>query len=53
MMSQFGVSLTILILTTLEVSFMLLESSIDPPENIYSTDITHDEHHIFIVLATG
>jgi hypothetical protein len=40
----------IVILTTLEVSFALLE-------NIYSSSITHDDRHddcnIFIVHATG
>jgi hypothetical protein len=36
----------IVILTTLEVSFMLLE-------NIYDTGITHDDHHIFILKGTG
>ncbi len=39
--------ITYVILTILEVSFMLLE-------NIYSTGITHDNRHqIFIVEATG
>ena len=33
---------TIVILMTLEVSFLLLE-------NFYSTGITHDDHHITIV----
>ncbi len=36
----------IVILTTLEVSVMLLE-------NIYDTGITHDDHHIFILKSTG
>jgi hypothetical protein len=52
--------LMIVILITLEVSFMLLEfsvhfleSSIMLLENIYSTGITHDDHQIFIVQATS
>jgi hypothetical protein len=40
-------------LTTLEVSLMLLESSITLLENIYSTSINHDYRHIFIVQAIG
>jgi hypothetical protein len=36
---QVVASPTIVILTTLEVSFMLLE-------NIYSTDVTHGDHHL-------
>ncbi len=36
----------IVILTTLEVSFMLLEY-------IYSTDVTYNSQNIFIVQATG
>ncbi len=40
------VSPTIIILTTLELLFMLLE-------NIYHTGITHDDCNIFIVKATG
>ncbi len=36
-------STTIVILTTLEVSFTLLE-------NIYSTDITHDDSYMMIVI---
>ncbi len=39
-------------LMTLEVSFMLLKSSITFLENIYSTSVTHDDHHIFKVLST-
>jgi hypothetical protein len=38
MMLQVVVSATTVILTTLEVSFMLLK-------NIYGTSITHDDHH--------
>ncbi len=60
LMPQLGASLTIVILTTLEVAFMLLESPImllESPimllENIYSTGVTHDALHIFIVQATG
>jgi hypothetical protein len=58
-MFQIVASLMIVILTTLEVSFMLLESSIMLLENMYGTEITHDEtiviyhHPIFIVSATG
>ncbi len=40
-------------LTTLDVSFILLVSPIMLLENIYSTSITHDYHHIFIVQAIG
>jgi hypothetical protein len=40
---QVVASPTIVILMTLEVSFMLLE-------NIYSTGITHDDHHMTIVI---
>ncbi len=32
---------------------MFLESSIMLLENIYSKGITHDDHHIFIIKATG
>ncbi len=49
MMPQLGASLKVIILTILEVSFMLLESSITILETIYSTGITHDDHH----KATG
>jgi hypothetical protein len=45
-MLQVVASLTIIILTTLEVSFTLLA-------NIYSTGITHNDRNIFIVKATG
>jgi len=40
-MLQVVASLTIVILMTLEVSFMLLESSIAIPGNIYSAGFTH------------
>ena len=40
MMPQLGASLTIVILTTLEMSFMLLEMSITLLENIYSTGVS-------------
>jgi hypothetical protein len=50
---QLGASVTIVILMTPKVSFMLLESSIMLLENIYSTGITNDDCHIFIVQATG
>jgi hypothetical protein len=56
MMPQLGASLTIIILTTPDVSFMLLESSINLLEKIYSAGITHDDCHlcdVFIVQATG
>jgi hypothetical protein len=43
---QIVASLTITILTNLEVSFMLLE-------NIYGAGATHGDRHIFIVHATG
>jgi hypothetical protein len=33
-------------LISLEVSFMLLDSSIMLLENIYSTGITYDDHHL-------
>ncbi len=50
MMLQVVASPMIIRMTTVEVSFMLLE-------NIYSTGITNDEHHdnhyLFIVQATG
>ncbi len=40
----------IIILTTLEVSFMLPESSIMLLENIYSTAIIHDNRHMMIKI---
>ncbi len=46
MMPQLGASLTIVILTTLEVSFMLLELSFMLLKNIYSTGITQDDSHL-------
>ncbi len=46
MMLHVVVSPTIVILMTLEVSFMLLA-------NINSRGVTHDDHNIFIVQATG
>ncbi len=45
---QLGVSLMIIILITLEVSFMILELSIILLENIYSTGVTHDDQHMMI-----
>jgi hypothetical protein len=42
MMLQVVASPMTLILTTLEVSFML-------PENIYGTGITHDDRHMTVV----
>jgi hypothetical protein len=43
MMLQVVASPMIIILMTLEVSFMLLA-------NIYSTDVTHDDHHVTNVI---
>jgi hypothetical protein len=43
MMLQVVASPTIFILMTLEVSFMLIA-------NIYSAGITHDDHHVTIVI---
>jgi hypothetical protein len=43
MMPQHGASLTIFFLITLEMSFLLLGSSIMLLENIYSTGITNDD----------
>ncbi len=45
-------------LTTVILTLMLQESSIMLPKNIYSTGVTHDDHHmmikiLFIVHATG
>jgi hypothetical protein len=45
MMLQFVASPAIIILTTLEVSFMLLE-------NIYSAGTTYDRQNIFVLQAT-
>ncbi len=42
-MLQVVASPTIIILTTLEVSFML-------PANIYNTGVTHDNHHVMIII---
>jgi len=55
MMPQLGASLTIVILTTLELSFMLLETSITLLEKIYSTGVTHGDHNITIKIfySTG
>jgi hypothetical protein len=46
MMLQLGALHRIIILTTLDVSFMLLELSIMLLENIYSTGVTHDNRHL-------
>jgi len=46
MTPQLGASLAIVILTTLEVSFMLLVLSIMPLENIYSIGVTHGNCHL-------
>jgi hypothetical protein len=43
---QIVASLMIVILMTVEVSFMFLESSIMLLENIFSTGITHDGRHL-------
>jgi hypothetical protein len=53
MMPQLGASLTIVILATLEVSFLLLELSIALLENFYCKGVIHDDHHIFIVQVTN
>jgi hypothetical protein len=45
-MMQLGALLRIIILATLEVLFMLLESSVMLLENIYNTGITHDDRHL-------
>ncbi len=42
-MLQVVASPAIIILKTLEVSFMLLA-------NIYSTGVTHNDHHVMIVV---
>ncbi len=55
-MPQLGASLIIIILTTPDVSLMLLESSINLLEKIYITGITHDDCHlcdVFIVQTAG
>jgi hypothetical protein len=46
MMPQIAASLTIIILMTVEVLYMLLESSIMLLEKIYSTGVTHDNHQL-------
>ncbi len=46
MMPQLVTSLSIISLMTLEVSFMLPETSIMLLENIHSTGITHDNCHL-------
>ncbi len=46
MMPQLGASIIIVIMVTLEVIFMLLESSIMLLKFIYSTGTTHDNHHL-------
>ncbi len=46
MMPQLRVSLMNIILSTIEVSFMLPESPFLLPKNTYSTGITHDDHHL-------
>ncbi len=50
MTPQLGASLTIIILMTLGVSFMLLELSIMLLDNVYSTGVTHDDRHIMIKI---
>jgi hypothetical protein len=45
-MPQLEASLTIIILITLKVSFMLLESSIMLLETIDSTGVTYDDRHL-------
>ncbi len=50
-------SLTLVNLTTLELSFLLIELAIMLLENIYSIGVTHDDRHsqlsYFIVQAIG
>jgi hypothetical protein len=46
MMSISGASGCGIILTTLEVSFMLQESSIMLSESIYHTGMTYDDYHL-------
>ncbi len=46
MVPQIGASLVVVILTTLEVSFMLRVSSITLLENIYTTGVTHYDCHL-------
>jgi len=46
MTPQLGASVTIVILMTLELSSMLLESSIMLLQSIYSTSITHEDRHL-------
>jgi hypothetical protein len=46
MIPKLGASLIIIMRTTLEVSFMLLELSIVLLEGINSTGITHDDCHL-------
>jgi hypothetical protein len=55
MMPQLGASPMIIILTTLEVSCLLLELSITLLDNIFSTGVTHDNYHLQLpyFLATG
>ncbi len=53
MTPQHGASLTIVILVTIEVSFMLLELAITLLNNIYYKGVIHDDHHIFIVQVTN
>ncbi len=42
---QVAASLTIVSLTFIDTSFILLELSIVPLENIYSKGVTLDDHH--------
>ncbi len=46
MMPLLGASPMIIILTTLEVTLLLLELSITLLDNIYSTGVTHDNYHL-------
>jgi hypothetical protein len=50
-MLQAVASLMVIIPMILEVSFMLLELSIMLLENIYSTGVTHDNHHMMIKIV--
>ncbi len=55
MTPQLEASLTIIILITLEVLLMLLESSIMLLENIFNTGLTHHDCHLLLsyLYSTG
>ncbi len=50
MMLQVVVPLTIVILTTLDLSFMLLESSVMLLVKINGIGVTHDDYHMTIKI---